>query len=185
MRRREPPQKRMVLARSLRQDGAMNENPWTRLSRITYARLDHLGIDQEELHALHGGPSSAWVRRIKTHSGAPSAKTNKSLRQLSLSLGWTEGTARSILTDDRSDWTARQLQDEENDLIERDAPAQTTSAPDSRSIVKRIADAVRSDPMAGVTDEEWADLLDAIESKMSHHNSNNGSGKRPHRKTGT
>jgi hypothetical protein len=168
----------------LRQDGAMNENPWTRLSRITYARLDHLGIDQGELHAHHGGPSPAWVRRIKTHTGAPSPKSKKSLRELSLSLGWPEGTARSLLTDDRSDWTARQLRDEENDLIERDAPAPTASA-DSRSIVKRIADAVRSDPMAGVTDEEWADLLDAIESKMSHHNSNNGSGKRPHRKTGT
>ena len=174
----------MVLARRLRQDGAMNENPWTRLSRITYARLDHLGIDQGELHAHRGGPSPAWVRRIKTYTGAPSAKSNKALRSLSLSLGWSEGTARSILTDDRSDWSDDLLAAEEHDLIYSDVPDERGAAQPS-SIVKRLAAMVRTDPMAGVTEEEWADLLDAIESKMPHHNSNDGRGKRPQGKTGT
>jgi hypothetical protein len=168
----------------LRQDGAMNENPWTRLSRITYARLDHLGIDQGELHAHHGGPSPAWVRRIKTYTGAPSAKSNKALRSLSLALGWSEGTARSILTDDRSDWSEDLLAAEEHDLIYGEAPT-TQATPQPASIVRRMADMVRSDPMAGVTEEEWADLLQAIESKMPHHNTNNGRGKRPQGKTGT
>jgi hypothetical protein len=168
----------------LRQDGAMNENPWTRLSRITYARLDHLGIDQGELHAHRGGPSPAWVRRIKTYSGAPSAKSNKALRSLSVALGWPEGTARNLLIEDRSEWPKYMLDDEEDRLIYGDEPP-AAPKPDPRAVVREFTERVRTESFDGMNEAEWADLLEAIESKMPHHKEDGRRGKRPQGKTGT
>ena len=158
----------------------MNENAWQRLSRIVYARMDHLGITQDDLKRL-GGPSPAWVRKLKATTGHPSSRHTKALRELSVALGWSADQARSVLVDDRSDWSADALAAEEADLIE-DGHA-VTEAPSVRpaSIVSRFRDLLRTDDMAGVTEEEWADLLEAIESKMPRQ----GRTKRPQRKTGS
>ena len=158
----------------------MNENAWQRLSRIVYARMDHLGMTQNDLTRL-GGPSPAWVRKLKATTGHPSSRHTKSLRELSTALGWPADQARSLLVDDRTGWSADVLADEEAALVEG-GEAPDAPAADARptNLVTRLRDMLRTDDMAGVTDDEWADLLEAIEAKMPKART-----KRPQRKTGS
>ena len=159
----------------------MNENPWQRLSRIAYARMDHLGMTQADLTSV-GGPSPAWVRKLKATTGHPSSRHTRSLRDLSVALGWEPDQARSLLVDDRKGWSDDVLQDEETALIEDGHAPARTADPRPVSVVSRFRDLLRSDDMAGVTEDEWADLLQAIEAKMPKPAAR---GKRPQRKTGT
>ena len=146
----------------------MNANPWRRLSDIVYARMDYLGFTQSDLEGA-GGPTGAWVRRLKAGSGKPSTRHAKSLRQLSLALGWDEGAAWSLLTDDRSQWSAETLESEEHDLVY----GPSIKAASEPGQVSRPAQAVRAltrlfqsdDPIPGMTDAEWDELLEAIEAR--------------------
>ena len=157
----------------------MNENAWQRLSRIVYARMDHLGITQADLTRL-GGPSPAWVRKLKATTGQPSSRHTRSLRELSVALGWDADTARSLLVDDRSGWSEAVLADEETALVEDGHQSASAADPRPVSLVRRLTDLFRTDDMAGVSEAEWADLLAAIEEKMPQART-----ERPQRKTGS
>lgn len=145
----------------------MSETTWHRLWRIAEARREHLGVTRTGLAAA-GGPSSEWVRKLQAGSGKPSARHAASLRQLSIALGWDEGTAWSLLTDDRSQWSPEVLESEEHDLVY--GPAVKVAG---ESEVSRPAQVVRAltrmfqsdDPIKGLSDEEWDELLAAIEAR--------------------
>ena len=142
----------------------MSETSWQRLARLIKARAEHLGITQSEIEA-RGGPSTAWVRKLRALSGPPSGRQGKMLRKVSTELGWPESTAWSLVAEDRTDWSEDMLASEDHDLIYGRAPV-TVAEPESVSLVRRLTDLFRTDDMAGVTEDEWADLLAAIEEKM-------------------
>jgi hypothetical protein len=129
--------------------------------------MAHLGLTQTDLEKV-GGPSHGWVRRLKAGSGKPSTRHARSLRQLSIALGWDENTAWSLLTDDRSQWSPEVLESEEHDLVY--GPAVKVAG---ESEVSRPAQVVRAltrmfqsdDPIRGLSDEEWDELLAAIEAR--------------------
>ena len=158
----------------------MSETSWQRLARLIKARAEHLGITQSEIEA-RGGPSTAWVRKLRALSGPPSGRQGKMLRKVSTELGWPESTAWSLVAEDRTDWSEDMLASEDHDLIYGRAPV-TVAEPEPVSLVRRLTDLFRTDDMAGVTEDEWADLLAAIEAKMPKPAAR---GKRPQRKTGT
>lgn len=157
----------------------MSETSWQRLARLIKARAEHLGITQSEIEA-RGGPSTAWVRKLRALSGPPSGRQGKMLRKVSTELGWPESTAWSLVAQDRTDWSEDMLAAEDHDLIYGRAPV-TAVEPEPVSLVRRLTDLFRADDMAGVTEEEWADLLAAIEEKMPQP----ARTKRPQRKTGS
>lgn len=144
----------------------MNANVWQRLSDLVYARMDHLGLTQTDLEKA-GGPSSAWVRKLKGGKGKPSTRHARSLRQLSTALGWDEGTAWSLLTDDRSQWSQAVLDSEEHDLVFGPTVRQSSvgeSGGRPAQVVRALTRMFQSDdPIQGLTDEEWDELLEAIE----------------------
>lgn len=97
------------------------ETPWQRLSRLAYARIDQLGITQYDLEHVYGGPSGAWLRKLKNETGPVSSRQTRALRKLSEALGWKPDTARSLLVEDRSDWAPEILAAEEHELVYGDA----------------------------------------------------------------
>lgn len=93
------------------------ENPWVRLHRIAEARRHHLHLTQTGVQNI-GGPSPAWINKLTREEGAPSVRHAPHLRRLDAALRWPEGTALSLVRDDRSGWSEDVLADEEQSLIE-------------------------------------------------------------------
>ena len=145
----------------------MSETTWQRLYRLVEARREHLGITRNGLKAL-GGPSSEWVRKLQHEQGRPSTKQAASLRALDTALNWPLGTSWGLLVDDRTGWSADILEDEEAQLVysdDQDAPRLQRPGKPATVVeaIRRLFDA--GDPMAGATEEEWAELMAAIEAR--------------------
>lgn len=107
----------------VRHDGRMTqENQWARLHRIAEARRLRLGLTQPGVTAA-GGPTGAWLRGLRSNVGAPTPRMKDSLDALDHALLWREGTSWGLVAEDRSDWGADALEDEEAQLVEEDDEA--------------------------------------------------------------
>jgi hypothetical protein len=93
------------------------ETGWARLHRIAEARRRRLGLSQQGVQAA-GGPSAAWLSKLKNEKGEPGTRRAAFLRRLDGALGWSDGTSISIVQDDRSTWSREMLDAEEHDLVE-------------------------------------------------------------------
>ena len=145
----------------------MTETTWQRLWRIAEARREYLGITRAGLQAA-GGPSSEWIRKLQAGSGKPSVRHARPLRALDKALGWPEDTARSLLTDDRSQWSADVLASEEHDLVYGPTVRATGETSRPAQVVRALTRMFQSDdPIQGLTDEEWDELLEAVEAARS------------------
>jgi hypothetical protein len=94
-----------------------DETPWQRLHRIVEARAAQLDMTQAGIQAI-GGPSPAWIRKLKNMTGPPTVRMAPALRDLDRALQWEPGTAKSLVEHDRSQWSRAILEDEEHSLIE-------------------------------------------------------------------
>lgn len=113
----------------LRQDSAMTETSWERLHRLIRGRLDHLGITQGRIHEI-GGPSTAWIRDLKTREGQPTAKMAGSLADLDTALGWPAGTSWRLARDPFEPGSPA-AEDEEDRLVNGD---ESTTVPTMQAL---------------------------------------------------
>lgn len=111
-------QRVMTTSAPVRNNAAVtsNETVWERLHRIAEARRKHLRLTQPGVHAA-GGPSVAWQTKLSHKTEEPSARHIENLAKLDRALRWREGTAWGLITEDRADWSAEVLEDEETDLV--------------------------------------------------------------------
>lgn len=84
-----------------------NEAPsWDLLAEVALARRNRLGMTQRGV-ADSGGPSAPTVRALETQS---SMMTPRTLRKLETALGWTVGTAATLVDgtqpEAQADWPA-------------------------------------------------------------------------------
>lgn len=106
----------MTLA-AMRQTPSVTETQWERLYRIVDARRTRLGFTLAGIQAI-GGPSSKWIQRLRTTTGAPTSRMRRSMLDLDRALQWREGTTWGLVADDRSGWSKEVLEDEEEQLLE-------------------------------------------------------------------
>ena len=112
-----------VSTTGMRNDGAMtDESPWARLHRIANARRQRLGLTLAGMESA-GGPTGAWLRSLRTTTGAPSLKSAHALAALDEALRWRPGTSWGLVAEDRSGWADALLTDEEAQLVEEDDEA--------------------------------------------------------------
>lgn len=72
---------------------------WALLHRVVEERRMVLGLRQSDVQAL-GGPSTAWLRKLKTMSGPPDLRSRRSMDGLDRVFRWPPGTTRRLLTED-------------------------------------------------------------------------------------
>lgn len=109
----------MTQANPMRHDGRMttHETPWARLRRIADARLRRLGMTQPALHQA-GGPSVGWMTRLPHLQGDAGPRYVATMTRLDAGLRWPAGTSLGLINDDRADWSADVLNDEERTLVD-------------------------------------------------------------------
>lgn len=127
--------------------------PWQRLHQIVEDRIDQLGLTRDAIHA-RGGPSSAWIRGLKTRTGTATVKQAASLFDLDAVMGWDAGTSRGLINDDRSAWSQETLDAETYDLVHTNLPEPivapeakgrlTDGERDIRTIQTQVAAALRA-----------------------------------------
>jgi hypothetical protein len=102
----------------LRENPRVTETQWERLYRIVERRRSLLGLTLKGLQAV-GGPSPAWVQKLKTMEGEPTDRMRRPMRMLDAALRWRPDTSWELVALDRSGWSRELLGDEEESLLER------------------------------------------------------------------
>lgn len=95
----------------------VTETPWERLRRLIDLRRARLDLTLAGVNAV-GGPSPKWVHKLATMQGPPTPRMRASMHDLDRALQWPDGTAWSLVQDDRSGWKQELLDDEERALLE-------------------------------------------------------------------
>jgi hypothetical protein len=102
----------------MRENPSVTETPWERLYRIVERRRSLLGLTLKGVQAV-GGPSPAWVQKLKTMEGEPTDRMRRPMRMLDAALRWRPDTSWNLVAHDRSGWSNEILGDEEESLLAR------------------------------------------------------------------